>query len=211
MPGSGTSPEAVSAAVTGLTPNTTYDFRVVATNAGGTGEGANETFKTQAEEAKEVVSAKEAIEKLLQEVSTAQIPLGIRAELSHLLRVALRDVERQGGAGSQASADAQRVAQAALRTGGESWDGRHHEQPGERACAALNDFVFAILRDQTRPMPRLPPELAAAWIEAAGNIFALLPCSTDHESERGAADHQWDPGDHEWGRADREWGRSERR
>ena len=46
LPGSGTSPVAVSAAVTGLTANTTYHFRISATNAGGTSKGADETFKT---------------------------------------------------------------------------------------------------------------------------------------------------------------------
>ena len=45
-PGSGTSPVAVSAAITGLAPNTTYRFRVVATNAGGVGEGSEGVFKT---------------------------------------------------------------------------------------------------------------------------------------------------------------------
>src|SRR5262249_13072431 len=40
-PGSGTSPEAVAAAVTGLSPNTTYDFKLVAKNSVGPGEGAN--------------------------------------------------------------------------------------------------------------------------------------------------------------------------
>src|SRR5208283_2351874 len=46
LPGSGTSPVAVSAAVASLTPNTTYHFRIVATNAGGTSKGSDETFKT---------------------------------------------------------------------------------------------------------------------------------------------------------------------
>ena len=45
-PGSGTSPVAVSASVTGLTANTTYHFRISATNAGATSKGADETFKT---------------------------------------------------------------------------------------------------------------------------------------------------------------------
>ncbi len=45
LPGSGESPVTVSAAVSGLTVNTTYHFRISATNAGGTSEGADETFK----------------------------------------------------------------------------------------------------------------------------------------------------------------------
>jgi phosphodiesterase/alkaline phosphatase D-like protein len=45
-PGSGTSPVEVRAEVTGLSPNTTYHFRVSVTNAGGIGEGADETVKT---------------------------------------------------------------------------------------------------------------------------------------------------------------------
>jgi hypothetical protein len=45
-PGSGSSPVAVSAAVSGLTPNTTYHFRIVATNAGGTSVGLDDSVKT---------------------------------------------------------------------------------------------------------------------------------------------------------------------
>ncbi len=45
-PGSGHSPVAVSASLTGLTSNTTYHFRIVATNPGGTSKGTDETFKT---------------------------------------------------------------------------------------------------------------------------------------------------------------------
>ncbi len=57
-PGSGTTPVAVSASVTGLTVNTTYHFRVVATNSSGTSEGSDETFKTRANPA--VVETKAA-------------------------------------------------------------------------------------------------------------------------------------------------------
>jgi len=45
-PGAGSSPVGVSAAVTGLSANTTYHLRIVATNAGGTGTGGDEAFKT---------------------------------------------------------------------------------------------------------------------------------------------------------------------
>ena len=45
-PGSGTGNVAVSAAITGLSENTTYHFRVLAKNAGGTSEGADAEFKT---------------------------------------------------------------------------------------------------------------------------------------------------------------------
>jgi hypothetical protein len=47
-PGSGTSPIAVSAAVEGLTPGTTYHFRIVATSAAGRSEGADSSFATTA-------------------------------------------------------------------------------------------------------------------------------------------------------------------
>ena len=46
-PGSGSSPVAVSASVTGLTETTTYYFRVDATNAGGTTKASSvESFTT---------------------------------------------------------------------------------------------------------------------------------------------------------------------
>ncbi len=45
LPGSGSSPVAVSAALTGLVPNTTYHLRISATSAGGTSKGSDETFK----------------------------------------------------------------------------------------------------------------------------------------------------------------------
>ncbi len=46
--GSGDGAEPVSAALTGLGPNTTYHFRLVATNAGGTSYGSDQTFATPA-------------------------------------------------------------------------------------------------------------------------------------------------------------------
>src|SRR2546427_4791988 len=45
LPGEGTSPVAVSAALSGLTANTTYHFRISATNASGTSKGLDASFK----------------------------------------------------------------------------------------------------------------------------------------------------------------------
>lgn len=45
-PGSGSSPVSVSGAVGGLTANTTYEYRLIATNAGGTSYGADQKFTT---------------------------------------------------------------------------------------------------------------------------------------------------------------------
>src|SRR6202035_476735 len=46
LPGSGAEPVGVAAALKGLSADTTYHFRVLATNAGGTSEGSDRTFKT---------------------------------------------------------------------------------------------------------------------------------------------------------------------
>jgi hypothetical protein len=48
-PGAGSEPVKVSAALTGLIPDTAYHFRVMATNAGGTSHGDDEEFSTLAE------------------------------------------------------------------------------------------------------------------------------------------------------------------
>jgi subtilisin family serine protease len=46
LPGAGTSPVAVSASVEGLSENTTYHVRIVATNSGGTSHGEDQEFIT---------------------------------------------------------------------------------------------------------------------------------------------------------------------
>jgi hypothetical protein len=46
LPGSGETPVAVSASVTGLNPSTEYHFRILAKNAGGTSHGGDQTFTT---------------------------------------------------------------------------------------------------------------------------------------------------------------------
>jgi hypothetical protein len=45
--GSGTGPVAVTANLTGLTPNTIYHYRIVATNPGGTSYGSDKTFTAE--------------------------------------------------------------------------------------------------------------------------------------------------------------------
>ena len=46
LPGSGSSPVAVSAQLQGLSPNTTYHFRILATNSAGTSSGGDQTLTT---------------------------------------------------------------------------------------------------------------------------------------------------------------------
>lgn len=56
VPGSGTSPIGVTGTATFLTADTTYEYRVVATNAGGTSVGATQMFTTASEEAPTVIT-----------------------------------------------------------------------------------------------------------------------------------------------------------
>ena len=60
LPGSGTSAVAVAAAISGLSANTTYHFRIVATNGGGTSQGLDESFKTTTTEPPPTVITKAA-------------------------------------------------------------------------------------------------------------------------------------------------------
>ena len=60
-PGSGSTPVAVSANVAGLSPDTTYHYRIAAANTGGTGIGADGSFKTVAAAPSVVTGAASAI------------------------------------------------------------------------------------------------------------------------------------------------------
>src|SRR3982074_2246722 len=46
MPAGGTTPVEVSAPISGLSPHTIYHYRIVASNAGGSSVGADQTFTT---------------------------------------------------------------------------------------------------------------------------------------------------------------------
>ena len=72
LPAAGSSPVAVSAAVSNLTPGTTYHFRLIAKNTTGAGEGADETFKTLAEAKEETEKQPEETEKQPEETEKGQ-------------------------------------------------------------------------------------------------------------------------------------------
>jgi hypothetical protein len=75
-PGSGSSPVAVSAAVSGLAPNTTYHYRASATNAGGSRTGVDETLKTLASAATVKTEAASAIGKATATLNATVNPNG---------------------------------------------------------------------------------------------------------------------------------------
>ena len=162
-PGAGSSAVSVSAAITGLSANTTYHFKLTATNSGGPSEAEGE-FKTAAE-----VSGEPAAElrKLLAEVEAAPIPHNLRATLSHLLEEALARLAEQHAA--PGSRDARVSREARLSSGG-------------CVCRELQRFIAVIAHDQHRRVPKIPVELATAWTLAAGEIAASLGCKSDHQS-----------------------------
>jgi len=61
LPSPGTTQVAVSAIIAGLMSATTYDYRIVGTNARGTSKGSNEKFKTQAAEPEGIANWQQAI------------------------------------------------------------------------------------------------------------------------------------------------------
>ena len=75
-PGSGTGPVAVSASLTGLTANTTYHFRISATNAGGTSTGQDETFQTPVNAPAVAVQAAAAVTQTTASLSATVNPNG---------------------------------------------------------------------------------------------------------------------------------------
>ena len=187
-PGSGSSSVGVSAAITGLSANTTYDFRIVATNGGGESKGLNETFKTTAPAAGPPAVM---IGQLLQEVSSSHIPHSIRHELSGLLSDALRGLEELSDYGQLASAP-RGVVLRSLPTRGlmlspkakkadrhRHQDRHRHESSHQRACNALEEFIDVIEDDQRGRKPQIPANLASAWSQAAHSIETSLGCGSD--------------------------------
>ena len=158
-PGAGSSSMAVSAAISGLSANTTYHFRVSATNGGGTSKGLDAEFKTQAE----VIGDPAAeLRKLLGEVEAAPIPGHLRSRLSRLLEATLARLAQPNGLVCR--------------------DARLSNR--DCACKALERFIRVIARDQKSQVPGIPMELATAWTRAAGEIAALLGCKSDERSSR---------------------------
>jgi DNA-binding beta-propeller fold protein YncE len=76
LPGSGESAVAVSASVTGLAANTTYHFRVSATNAGGTSKGSDETLKTMPNAPTVVTKAATSVTQTTATLNASVIPNG---------------------------------------------------------------------------------------------------------------------------------------
>jgi hypothetical protein len=177
LPGSGSSAVAVSAAVTGLSANTTYHFRIVASNATTKGEGADETFKTL-KETVVVKSPAVKLTELLHAVSSSRIPLGLRLQLSALLRDALRNLDPKGSLSGYGDSPPVRLfggqslgAQAASL---ESLKARPGKCRLDRSFIDLQLFVAVIQRDQKGRRPEIASSLARAWITSAQSIEASL-------------------------------------
>jgi subtilisin family serine protease len=76
LPGSSASPVAVSASVAGLGANTTYHFRIVASNAGGSSHGDDETLITQPDPPTVATSAASSISQTSATLNGAVNPNG---------------------------------------------------------------------------------------------------------------------------------------
>ncbi len=175
LPGSGSSAVSVSAALTGLSAGTTYDYRLVAKNSGGQTKGSNETFKTSGG-GTSAPTPEANIRQLLNEVSAAGISRGIRNELSGLLEYALRNLKAPRGFGGGPSgfgsyrelSDALQANSATPRCGYST----------RQAFEDLEQFIAVIARDQSRRRPQIPRGLASAWSQSARSIAASLSCGS---------------------------------
>ena len=101
LPGSGTSPASVSASVTGLATNTTFHFRISATNMGGTSKGSDETFKTSAPTVTTVESNNGSVASVTTAVPTAVVtglPAPVLARSANVTPMAGRVLVRVPGA-----------------------------------------------------------------------------------------------------------------
>ncbi len=76
LPGSGNSPVGVSVAIGKLNPNSTYHYRIAATNAGGTSSGADGSFKTLPEPPGAETEAASAIAQTTATLNAAVDPNG---------------------------------------------------------------------------------------------------------------------------------------
>jgi hypothetical protein len=177
-PGAGTSAVSVSAPLSGLSPNTTYDYRISATNSTGTSKGLNETFKTAVEEVVQTgPTAETEIRQLLQEVITAKVPRGIRNELSGLLQEALRSLRPCrgfGGGPSGYGGHATPSVSALVAPLQAMTASRRNGCTTRQAFDDLEQFIAVIEHGQGRRRPQIPASLAAAWSHTAKGILASL-------------------------------------
>jgi hypothetical protein len=155
LPGAGTSSVAVSATVEGLTADTTYDYRVVATNSGGEDEGGNETFTTSEQAIVVPPSATQRLNELLWDVRNAPIPRNVRAQLATLVELSLRSIV---------------TPCPWFFPFPTVWE----EFRVLNAVSDLNLFIAVLEQSEHGRRPSVPPNLAKAGIEFAKEIQSLL-------------------------------------
>jgi hypothetical protein len=186
----------VSASLTGLSPNTTYHFRISAKNAGASSKGTDAEFKTLEEVV--IVPPEDPlaeIHQLLQEVGSAQIPRGIRHKLSRLLSDAGQSLEEVSGYGQLPPAPKLtrgRLPATVDVLSAKARKADRDECTHQRACRDLERFIHVIARDQSMPTPEIPADLASKWSRAARSIETSLGRTRDDESGGDSSDGRGD-------------------
>jgi hypothetical protein len=187
LPGSGSSAVAVSAAVTALSANTTYHFRIVAANAGAGSQavGSDETFKTPAA----LTGPAAEIRALLHEVSTSGIPHRISRDLSSLLANALHGLGRGGGLlsgyGGNAQVAAGEQSLQALTAPLDALISKPRGCASQPSLDELGRFIAVIENDQKGRRRQIPSGLASAWIRSAESIERSLSCRSKGHGRSG--------------------------
>jgi hypothetical protein len=174
-PGSGNSPVAVSAAVGGLSPGTTYHFRLVARNAGGTAATGDATFATtgQAPAPAVATSQPSAVSQQAATLNATVNPNGVTVSDCHF------DYGTSGGYGASApcspspgSGTAAVAVAAAL--GGLSPNTTYHFR-----VVATSSAGTGASGDATFTTPPLAPALALSPSTGITQTAATLNASVD--------------------------------